>query len=141
MEENTPNPLRSRIYSCTDLTQHASTTQRRSSMPQLLMRSQPSSCSVSFYDSMPSTPCGYHYPEQTLESVRQQALSSSRKSSEESTTSTEMPTWAEIKSQYQLVTQLLDVVADPDTVALERKRALKLWTRKIMQEKEKQTVT
>ena len=58
-----------------------------------------------------------------------------------STTSTEMPTWAEIKSQYQLVTQLLDVVADPDTVALERKRALKLWTRKIMQEKEKQTVT
>jgi hypothetical protein len=140
METPPVNPLRSRIYSCTDLSHHIITPRqpaRRTSMPQLAMQSPttPSSQSPTFCDSLPSTPT-YHYPEQTLDSVRQQQASanSSRKNSEESMTSTEMPTWTDVKSQYRLVTHLLDAVTDPGTVALERKRALGLWTRKILLE-------
>ena len=105
-------------------------------MPQIVMRSPttPSSRSPTFCDSTPSTPT-YHYPEQTLDSARQQAsANSSRKNSEESMTNMEIPTWTDIKSQYKLVTHLLEVVTDPKTVALERKRALRLWTRRILSE-------
>jgi len=136
-------PVRSRTYSCTDIAalMTPSSKQRRTSMPHLIQE-PPSSItrSLSFYNSPPDTPCYYHYPEQTLDSVRQQHASpKSRKSSEESLTGAEMPSWADIKSQYALVTQLLNVVADPITITLERKRALRLWTKKAMSAKTKST--
>ncbi len=137
------NPIRNRTYSCTNLEKntaslYAKSKSRRTSMPMLLKDPYHtlSRRSLSFYDSPPDTPCHYHYPEQTLDSVRQQHASpKSRRSSEESLSSTEIPTWTDIKSQYELVTQLLNVVADPITIALERKRALRLWTKKVMSEK------
>ena len=133
------NPIRNRTYSCTDLEDNTAllsskSKSRRTSMPLLLQEPpQTMSRSLSFYDSPPDTPCYYHYPEQTLDSVRQQHASPrSRKSSEESLSSVEIPTWTDIKNQYELVAQLLNVTADPITITLERKRALRLWTRKAM---------